>query len=86
MHIITRKMRANVAAHAWRRQYFPTPGADIKGPHSQKLKELEALGENPDPDDVDRIIENTSWTDVPECSECGVKDADLVGKMEKKGK
>lgn len=66
--IITRQSLANEAAQRWRRQY-----AD--GRHGQdKLviaDRLDALGEQPNPDDVDAVIGNSSWTRVPACDNCG---------------
>jgi len=40
--------------------------------------QLLALGSSPDPDDVDRVIGNGSWTRVPECDECGAGDQPFV--------
>jgi hypothetical protein len=40
--------------------------------------QLAALGPTPNPDDVDRIIGNDTWTDPGECDECGKPNAVLV--------
>ena len=34
---------------------------------------LQHLGENPSPAAVDRVVGNSSMTDVPECQGCGAK-------------
>jgi hypothetical protein len=61
MELFTRNILARTAAERWRRQY-----PDDKARHPK----LKALGENPLPDDVDRIIGNKSWTEVAQCNEC----------------
>lgn len=66
MIIVTRQTRANQACEAWRRQYRGI--TNIKWAHIGD--QLEALGPTPNPDDVDRIIGNGSWTDTPTCDEC----------------
>lgn len=74
MRVITRLSNAMVAADHWERQYsrgtYGTDKADI-------LYKLRELGENPNPDDVDRIIGNSSWTRT-ECNECGRVNVDVV--------
>lgn len=61
MELVTRNIRARTAAERWRRQY---PDDKAKQP------KMAALGDRPNPDDVDRIVGNRSWTEVPTCSEC----------------
>ena len=63
MKLITRQIRANGAAGRWVRQY----PLDYRGVGAQ----INALGPSPNPDDVDKIIGNGSWTEVPKCPECG---------------
>ena len=41
-------------------------------------EKVRALGPTPNPDDVDRIIGNGSWTRTPRCSECGQDDKDCI--------
>jgi len=65
MKLYTRKIRASEALKKWNHQYPIGEGFDVR------RGELEKLGPNPDPDDVDRITGNTSWTDIPRCLECG---------------
>ena len=70
MKIITRQILANGAAERWATQYSYLHWGKEK---KQIGEELKALGSNPNPDDVDRIIGNTAWTSVPECDECSKK-------------
>lgn len=67
MKIITRQELANRAAERFRMAHY---GPDWHGealwqPGRTKAQigvALESLGQNPNPDDVDRIIGNASWT------------------------
>src|ERR1700723_1622999 len=59
MQIVTREMRAAVAAQAWHERYDVY---DESFGFSGGGRALDALGENPDPDDVDAVIGNESWT------------------------
>ena len=64
MKIITRQIIANEAActaGVWKNY------GDNRKSVYDKLKDL---GDTPDPDMVDKIIGNSSWTDVGECEEC----------------
>lgn len=61
MELLTRNILARTAAERWRRQY---PDDKAKQPA------LVALGDRPNPDDVNRIVGNKSWTEVPTCGEC----------------
>lgn len=74
MRVVSRKGLAEIAAKRWKNQYY-SRGAWGRG-RIMSLGEPEAiyeglvaLGDNPDPDDVDRIIGNKSWTYVC-CNEC----------------
>ena len=69
MELITRNLLARTAALRWKRQY-----PDDK----KKQPELEALGDTPHPDDVDSVIGNGTWTEVPECNECGGRNLPAV--------
>lgn len=66
MRIISRTGNAAKAAAHWRATY-------ASGVHGQDklaiLDMLDALGSNPDPDTVDEVIGNTSWT-CCYCDEC----------------
>lgn len=80
MKLITRQTKANAAAERWRQQYF---GHRSWGPprnRSQIHGALVALGDTPNPDDVDRIIGNKCWTELPACHCCGREGLEhLVG-------
>jgi hypothetical protein len=68
MKIITRQKCADEVVEKWERVYGKAQyGAD-------KLVILRLLKQLPkpvDPDEVDRIIGNTSWTYTHHCSQCG---------------
>jgi len=70
MKLITRQILANEVVQRWKEQY-PNDKDDIR-------KKLEALGDIKNPDDIDHIIGNGSWTRVPCCSECGKDNLELV--------
>lgn len=74
MILITRQSMANQAAQRWRRQYPAGSGE----PATEIYYKLLALGATPNPDDVDRIIGNRSWTEPGYCSECDMGAAALV--------
>lgn len=67
MKIITRQSLADEAADRWERQY-----GDFKHYPNQKeiSRKLKALKRPVIPDDVDRLIGNTSWTTPCACSIC----------------
>jgi len=69
MKIITRSSRAAEIVTRWELVYkgkgrWRAGGKTI-------YEKLLALGDNPNPDDVDEIIGNASWTEVGCCNECG---------------
>lgn len=71
MKIITRHSRAAEAIEKWERTY------GSKGAWGQDktaiLNALKALPEPVDPDEVDRIIGNTTWTRTHSCSSCAAR-------------
>lgn len=67
MKLITRATRAIGIAARWRERYAHTTDEHFVA----KGRALEALPIPEDPDKVDEIIGNTSWTRVPQCDECG---------------
>lgn len=72
---ITRATLAAGTAKRWARQYESSEwGYDKR--HIENA--LHALGPNPDPDAVDKIIGNSSWTRIPTCNGCGTDDAPAV--------
>lgn len=74
MKLITRQSTANDVATRWAHQY-------ANGKYGQDkvdiLNRLYELGDNPNPDDVDKVIGNKSWTKT-ECNQCGAKNVDVV--------
>ena len=79
MRVVTRHERAAKAAAKWGRQYFKRSAWYDDEKHGIFL-ELNALGDSPDPDEVDRVIKNGSWTRLS-CSACG-EDRDTVATFE----
>lgn len=77
MKKITRQTLANDVAERWHRQYPGDTGYDIDGARSGIGGQLVKLGSNPNPDDVERIVRNTSWTTIT-CGECGEKKPDVI--------
>jgi len=70
---VTRRMRAAAAAKQWTLQYRPLLANYDKDRRAQIIgvgAKLADLGPSPDPDAVDAIIGNTSWTSIS-CSVCG---------------
>ena len=70
MELKTRHTLAAGAAERWIAQYH--------GDREGIAAAIRALGESPDPDAVDAIIGNDSWTRVPECNECKKNVAAVV--------
>ena len=73
----TRKDRAAQTADRWYQQYMMSETEakpEFKGGRfSDKAliyQQLKELGENPDPDEVDAVIGNSSWTRIT-CHHCG---------------
>lgn len=80
MIVITKRQRASQALGLYEKQYKPEFIFYDGSVASEKIKDLKALGVSPSPDDVDRVIGNTSWTEC-RCSECQetVNSVVLVG-------
>lgn len=76
MKLITRQMKADTAARDWFHTYahtsywkegrFSVTGLTKEETHTK----LVALGAHPNPDDVDSVIGNKSWTACI-CNDCG---------------
>lgn len=72
VEVISRRTKAKSAARRYREQYrgcltvpFYMTAAQISGRTPlQIIEELEALGPDPHPDDVDAVTGNSSWTAV----------------------
>jgi hypothetical protein len=81
--LVTRRDRANRAASILAERYRGTEYWGVGWPHltpprppAKEIHEaLIALGPDPNPDDVDRIMDS-KWT-YPECDECG-EDVDVA--------
>ena len=70
MRIISRVGKAIQARESWHRAYYDVKYGWRYGDDKRvKYEELVALGQEPDPDDVDRVIGNPSWTWC-RCDEC----------------
>ncbi|WP_414554781.1 hypothetical protein [Stenotrophomonas forensis] len=74
--VITRKTLAAGAAQRWENQYAGWSAKD--GEKAKVLLQLQALGPDPDPDAVDAIVGNRSWTEVPSCNGCNAADCSVV--------
>lgn len=74
MRVITSHEKAAVAADKWFDQYYN--GGNWHGLNGSTTKttyqKLRDLGKNPDPDKVNEVIGNTSWTTV-DCETCGMR-------------
>jgi len=78
VEIITRQTLANDAVNQWANQYRIGKGPVSDSEKVETYSKLKSLGNHPDPNSVDKIIGNGSWTRVPFCSECGSEDNDFV--------
>ncbi|MCP4761048.1 MAG: hypothetical protein GY870_04650 [archaeon] len=71
----TRQDMANVSAERWKIAYYKKrrwyPYDDIDFSRKKIYESLLALGKNPKPDEVDKIIGNSSWTMLT-CNECNL--------------
>jgi hypothetical protein len=72
MKLITRQTQANIAA-----KRFSDVGEPYLTKRSEEIKKLNELGENPNPDNVDEIIGNKSFTST-RCDECFENGVDVV--------
>ena len=75
MKVITRQEVANHVADKWKKQYETGPYASPE--KVAKLIALRALGDTPNPDDVDKAIGNESWTRV-KCHECNEEVSPVI--------
>ena len=73
MKLHTRQTEANTAAERWYQRFCTECGKQWYRKLDSEIvySNLVALGIPADPNEVDRITNNTSWTQVPTCSECG---------------
>ncbi len=71
---LTRQDMANRAAEDFAQQYC-LDGAWYNGRWTTYQK-LVKLGPKPNPDDVDKVVNNSTWTRV--CRNCLIKSVDLI--------
>lgn len=85
MRVVSRAAKAKGVAHSWYCTYFNkssgwcttrTIGSLLT--KEETYKAIVALGENPDPDAIDALIGNRSWTQV-DCEECGAHSNESIG-------
>lgn len=78
MRIVSRVSKAAKAADSWYNTYYDKRfGWSYGEDKAVTYDQLVALGREPDPDDVDRIIGNNSWTST-RCDECGTSPQVVV--------
>ena len=66
----SRKFLASKVAERWKNRYFINKKWPRDDPNVKKIYEkLLSLGPNPNPEDVEIIIGNKSWTN-PHCDDC----------------
>lgn len=82
MKLIIRQTLAASAAERYRASYQHTPYWGAPQHRERTYAALVALGKAPSPEDVDRIMGNKSWTEVPACSCCGKGGLELVVGMQ----
>ena len=78
MFLKTRKINAATAAKLWKKQYFSHVKGFMDAGREAIYNQLVALGPTLNPDDVDSIIGNDSWTNPGECDECKKPNAVLI--------
>lgn len=70
MRIVSRAGKAVKARESWHNTYYDSRFGWRFGEEKRvKYEALVALGQEPNPDDVDRVIGNPSWTSC-RCDEC----------------
>lgn len=83
MKLISRQEKANRVAERWKEQYYQRKIDEWTetriGDTERTYKAIVALGNNPIPDEIDKIIGNGSWTRLT-CDECG-EDKEAVIQM-----
>ena len=75
--LLTKQHLANIVDDRWKKQYYKNYSWDRYGEDKfKKYEQLVNLGNNKNPEDVDKIIGNSSWTRLI-CNHCN-KDVDAV--------
>lgn len=78
MKIITRQSLANEAAAKWSEQYPDSKRYPQYPDNLETGRKLATLTAPVNPDEVDRIIGNTSWTTPNCCNVCGKRNGPVV--------
>ena len=75
--LLTKQHLANIADYRWKEQYYRDDSWSYYGEDKvETYEKLVNLGKNKNPEDVDKIIGNSSWTRLI-CHNCN-KDVDAV--------
>jgi hypothetical protein len=77
MHVHTRQQRVDEVPARWERQYPPKVYMNRVDDKYEKGQKLKALTKPLNPDEVDRIIGNSSWTEF-NCSQCDLPADRLI--------
>ena len=63
--LLTKQHLVNTVDDRWKKQYYLNSSWDYYGDDKvEKYEELASLGKNKNPEDVDKIIGNSSWTRI----------------------
>lgn len=76
MELITKRSVIRFVAERWSRQYPDAQHGRDKPEIGRRLSALDL--ETVEAEEVDAIIGNSSWTEVPKCGECGLEDPPAV--------
>jgi len=71
MEVITKQVLASKVPDIFSERYSPGSFYGEQETHKNTREALLALDHPINPDKVDEIIGNTSWTRIPVCDECG---------------
>ena len=75
--LLKKKHLVKIVDERWKKQYYLNSSWDYYGDDKvEKYEQLVNLGKNKNPEDVDKIIGNSSWTRLI-CNHCN-KDVDAV--------
>ena len=75
--LLKKQHLANTVDKRWKKQYYKNSSWDYYGDDRiEKYEQLVNLGKNKNPEDVDKIIGNSSWTRLI-CNNCN-EDVDAV--------
>ena len=75
--LLTKQHLVNTVDERWKKQYYRDASWDYYGEDKiEKYEKLVNLGNNKNPEDVDKIIGNSSWTRLI-CNHCN-KDVSAV--------